>query len=158
MKPANPIPYEPGPPIQPAAALLSWLQSQAAASSERRKRFRLPVVIRFEDSYRLGIASAFIGTSAQDNVSDALRLSLDDTAMSISLLSIVTDLCPKTSDSCAVWLEGFWGSLMDFDLPEFQPLSDAEGEWPFAVLKVGGLVAESETQPVAFVERSSGES
>lgn len=147
MRPKNPVSFIPGLPIKPSSQLLNWLNNEASTTSETRKRLRLPVVIHFEDSYRLALGDSFIGTSDKDRDNDAIFLTLDDTGMGVSLLSTLNDICPKTTNSCAVWLEGYWGSLVDLDLPELSELEeDEEDKWPFAVLKVHELIQEQPEQ------------
>jgi len=149
MRPTNSVSFIPGRPIKPSSQLLNWLNNETQTASGSRKRLRLPVVIYFQDSYRLALGNSFIGTSDQDRDQDTIFLSLSDVAMSISLLSTLRDICPKTVNSCAVWLEGYWGSLIDFDLPELSALREDQGEntkSPFSVLKVHELIQEQPEQ------------
>ena len=95
-----------GPPIDPPAALLEWLEK--TASAEPRPRIRLPVVIRFRDAHRLGLDGGHIGVSPVVTP-DAIQVSLDDSSMGIALLDRVRDACPDEKETqCAVWLEGTW--------------------------------------------------
>lgn len=96
-----------GPPIDPPEALLEWLET--TASAEPRPRIRLPVVVRFKDQHRLGLDGGHIGVSPAATPAE-IKVTLDDTAMGISLLDRVREACPApTETSCAVWLEGTWG-------------------------------------------------
>jgi len=95
-----------GPPIDPPAALLAWLDK--TASAEPRPRIRLPVVVRFRDAHRLGLDGGHIGVSPAIPPG-AIQVSLDDTSMGIALLDRVRDACPDEKQTqCAVWLEGTW--------------------------------------------------
>ncbi|BAZ32202.1 hypothetical protein NIES4074_47040 [Cylindrospermum sp. NIES-4074] len=159
-KPTNPVNFTPGLTIQPSSVLLDWLNNQVKTSSGSRKQLRLPVVIHFQDSYRLAIGDAFVGTSDTDLNKDAIFLSLDDSAMGISLLSRLRNICPQTANTCAVWLEGYWGSLLELELSDFSLLGENQAEitkWPFAVLKVQELVKQPEQgeEMRVFVESPS---
>jgi len=63
MKLTNPVSFIPGLPIKPSSQLLNWLNHEAQTASGSRKRLRLPVVIHFQDAYRLALGDSFIGTS-----------------------------------------------------------------------------------------------
>ena len=96
-----------GPPIDPPAKLLEWLES--TGSAEPRPRIRLPVVVRFRDAHRLGLDGGHIGVSPAI-MPGSIQVRLDDTAMGISLLDRVRGACPDDKQTeCAVWLEGTWG-------------------------------------------------
>ena len=145
MRPTNSVSFIPGPAIKPSNQLLNWLNNETETTSGEKKRLRLPVVIHFQDSYRLGIGDSFIGTSDQNRDDNAIFLSLSDSAMGVSLLSTLRDICPKEGNSCAVWLEGYWGSLIDFDLPELSGRRKDRAKKiksPFSVLKVHELIQE----------------
>jgi len=133
----------PGPPLSPAGPLLEWLEGVKAAAGPR-KLLRLPVVVRFEDDYRLALSEAVVGVSeAAFDDAEALRLKLDDTGMGVSLLEAVKRLC--TGLSCAVWLEGHWGTLLTGPLAR-RALAGAgtDPRHPFAVLRVQGTVGAGE--------------
>jgi hypothetical protein len=147
-KKSTPTNYSAGPAIKPSSKLLNWLNEQATVS-DSRKRFRLPILIRFEDPYRLAICEAFIGAADTDVDKDTIFLSLDDTGMSMSLMSILEDICPQETDACAVWLEGFWGPLLKSDEAESEAKED---NWPFAVLKVDGLQKQDDGKLTAFIQ------
>ncbi|AFZ25552.1 hypothetical protein Cylst_3402 [Cylindrospermum stagnale PCC 7417] len=159
-KPTNRVNFTPELTIKPFSVLLDWLNHQVKTTSGSRKQLRLPVVIRFKDSYRLAIGNAFVGTSDTDLDKDAIFLSLDDTSMGISLLSRLRNICPKNSNSCGVWLEGYWGSLLELDLPDHPLPGENKAEvskWPFTVLKVHELIKQPEQgeQIRVFIESSS---
>lgn len=135
-----------GPSIRPAAALLEWLEQNAVPKGGKRRRVRLPVVVAFEDAYRLAIGKAHVGMSEQDAGAEALPLSLDDTGLSVSLLSRLRDLCPPPQQACALWLEGYWGKLVDDGLPSLDP--PGERRHPFAVLRIVGLVQAGDSPHV----------
>ena len=95
-----------GPPIEPPAGLLAWLDKTGAA--EPRQRIRLPVVVRFADGHRIGLDGGHIGVSPAITPG-AIQVALDDSAMGISLLDRVRQACPDEKQTeCAVWLEGTW--------------------------------------------------
>lgn len=145
MRPTNSVSFIPGPAIKPSNQLLNWLNNETQTTSGSRRQLRLPVVIHFQDSYRLGIGDSFIGASDRHRDDNAIFLSLSDSAMGVSLLSTLRDICPKEVNSCAVWLEGYWGSLIDFDLPELSGRRKDQEEnvkSPFSVLKVHALIEE----------------
>lgn len=158
MKPAQSARFVAGPAIRPSGPLLDWLNDKVAAAPGPRKRVRLPVVVRFEDQYRLAIGEAFIGAAPGAAGDDAIFLSLDDTGMSVALLDILRDRCPKSADACAVWLEGHWGPLVDVPMPDLDLPGEPEDDrkrWPFAVLQVHDLIdakAGGDETPRALVE------
>lgn len=123
--PEPPRTFVPGVPISPGGPLLEWLASAG------RRRLRIPVVIRFESEHRLGIGGAFIGTAGTPATPEAIHLQLEDSAMGISLLDRLRRRCPATSPTCAVWLEGAWGSPLDLGEPPAGPR-----RWPFSVFRL----------------------
>ena len=136
-----------GPAVRPADELLDWLGRNAKDPDGKRRRFRLPVVVSFEDPHRVTLGSAFVGVSLESSGHDALTL--DDGALGISLLERLGELCPEKRASCALWLEGYWGPLV-----EGLPGGNRSGERrTFAVLKVLTLVSQAMGRDVkAFVE------
>lgn len=125
-----------GPALKPAGALLGWL-NQNARRAGKKVRFRLPVAVRFEDEHRLAIGAAHIGTDVGANEADAIELALDDTGLGVALLDTLRQRAPKGQPGLVLWLEGYWGELMDVPLPEFGAASaDGKKRWPFAVLRV----------------------
>jgi hypothetical protein len=110
-KPEPPRNFVDGPPIDPPAKLLEWLEKTATA--EPRRHIRLPVVVRFANQHRIGLDGGHIGVSPAVTP-DSIQVSLDDTAMGISLLDRVRDACPDEKQTeCAVWLEGTWAGGPD---------------------------------------------
>jgi hypothetical protein len=140
-----------GPAIQPADILLGWLRQRASIDKGGRRLFRLPVVVRFADAYRLALGEACVSTSPKDTCDNHLQLQLDDTALGISLLDRVSQHCPKPALSCAIWLEGYFGELLEDVLPKPKPAvaSRPTTKWPFAVMKVEDTtsVEEQPAQP-----------
>ena len=138
-QPANAAQLVPGPPIQPPGPLLEWLGKVKDAPGPR-KLLRLPVVVRFEDEYRLAFGDAVVGVSeAAFDDGQALHVKLDDTGMGVALLTTLKGLCPGAT--CAVWLEGHWGPLVRTRLPGLG--GGGDGRHPFAVLRLHGLVEAS---------------
>jgi hypothetical protein len=158
--PTKPVNFIPVYPIKPFNTLLDWLNSTIQPTSYSRKKLRLPVVIYFQDSYRIAISNTFIGTSDKDRKKDTIFLSLDDSSMGISLLSQLRNICPKTTNSCSLEIEGYWGSLIEFDLPNFSVTTQNQTDvrkWPFTVLKIHKLITQPEpSQEIqVFIESPS---
>lgn len=127
--------------IQPSGTLLDWLNRNARSATGARRLFRLPVVIRFQDEYRLELGDAFVGAAEETMSADPIALSLDTSAMGMSLWSLLNERCPKALIACAVWLDGYWGSSIETGE------SDASWQggvrkWPFTVLRLHGLIEE----------------
>jgi hypothetical protein len=141
MQPSQPVNWVEGPAIEPTGPLLAWLDQNARSAAGKRQLFRLPITVRFQDQYRLGIGAAFIGTADQPG---AVQLKLDDTGMGVSLLSTLRNLCPKDQDRCVLWLAGYWGKLLD--VPD--PLAPPGGKKVFAVLRVGEIVDAAQGAPL----------
>ena len=145
MGSSEPAEFVEGTSIRPADRLLQWLQSEAESESGEQRQFRLPVVVRFDDSYQLGIDSVFIGTSPDALDDTCLFLEVSDHAMGISLTTKLRDLCSKGEEVIAVWLEGYWGEEQDLLLFSEEPDDDAEvagpEAWPFSALAVGERIA-----------------
>lgn len=133
----DPVKTPEGPSIQESEPLLEWLNSNARSASGQPRLFRLPVVISFEDKFRLELGNAFIGVSEERLGENAIELSLDTAAMGISLWSLLNERCPKASISCAVWLDGYWGSAIELDQPQTRKAGE---KWPFAVVRLHGLI------------------
>ena len=137
MKPGPTIDAKAGAPAEPLRAFFEANQKTAAG---QRRLFRVPVALRFEDPSRLAIAAAFVGARLPAAGEDALALQLDDSALGVPLLEQVGRACPKDQPSCAVWLTGHWGALVDGPaLPE-SPEAAGPRRWPFAVVRVGAAV------------------
>jgi hypothetical protein len=134
-KPAN---LAEGPTLQPSAQLLSWLEKNAKDEAGKRRVFRLPVVVRFEDEHRLALGPAYIGVSEESLGVDRVALALDDTGLKTSLLDHLNQRCAKPATGCALWLEGYWGPLVKAG-PSFDP-PGGDKTHPFAVLAVGDLI------------------
>lgn len=148
----QPLNFIPGPAINPSAQLLDWLNQEAEATSSLRKQVRLPVLISFKYSYGFAIGESFIGTSEADRDKNTIFLSLNDRRMNIPLLERLRHTCPTFTTSCVVWLDGYWGTTLS-DLRE-----QKGNKWPFAVVKVHGLVteqAEPNQEITVFIESSS---
>lgn len=138
MTAAAAVKMKEGPATRPSGPLLSWLNENARTAAGKKRRFRLPVAVTFEDEHRLAVGTAHIGAAGPD----AVALALDDTGLSVALLDTLQQRCPKGEPGCTVWLEGYWGELMDAPMPEFgAPSKDGAKRWPFAVLKVHERVA-----------------
>jgi len=132
---AAPGEFVAGPTVGLAAELLAWFKEHAM-SNGKRQRFRVPVVVAFEDKYRLDLGEAFVGGSPDVAKDERLRLDLDDGALGIALLDTVQSRCGEGQMTCSLWLEGYWGPLVE--IPE---LPSPPGAWPFAVLRVGDPIA-----------------
>lgn len=123
--------FEPGPVVGAAAELLTWFKANATTEGKRR-RLRVPVVVAFQDKYRIALGEAFVGGSPDSPVAERLRLDLDDGALGVALLDTVQSRCSDGQMTCSLWVEGYWGPLVE--IPE---LASPGGTWPFAVLSVG---------------------
>lgn len=136
-RPKQPYPpsvTEEGPAIRPSGPLLEWLDRESAGPGERR-RFRLPVVVRY--NARLGFTAAFVGV-ADDPGAEPITLRLDDSAMGRSLIDILEPHCPPDGNGCAFWLEGYWGPFLD---PEPPADPGSPRRWPFSVVRYHGAIA-----------------
>lgn len=140
MTPSPDVPFADGPAIDDQAALRAWL---AAAKADRR-RVRLPVVVVFD---ALGVQKAWIGNGGDAPADGAVLLKLDDTAMGVSLLDRLRQACPART--CAVWLEGTWGPVLEVGgqpalaLPGFDSGPPRE---TFAVRRFVGLADATATR------------
>lgn len=133
MQPSPQIAFSPGPELLPADALRAWLEEQGA--KDPKPMLRLPVVLSFEQGLVMGISRAWIGVLPQPP-DGAVLLRLDDSALGISLPDRVAEHCAPDATTCALWLDGTWGSLLPLLLPE------VPGAPPtFSVRSVRGLIA-----------------
>lgn len=133
MKPKSESKMVAGPAIAPAAALLDWLENEVKPATPR-KRIKLPVVVKM-DEHRVSIVDAWVGGG--EAPADAIRLKLDDTGMGVALKDQLRRKCAAAT--CAVWLEGHWGALVQSG-PQ---LPVPGGKKVFAVLSVGEVVSGS---------------
>lgn len=134
--------FEPGPPLQPAADLRAWLEKESRAPDGQRRRFRLPVTLRFAEG-RLGVAGGALGSAP-----DAITVALDDSALGVSLSDRARVVCSKEGAECTLWLVGYWGPLIQAPGPAFDPAQRAT----FAVLVVAAPVTEADAPLRAWVE------
>ncbi len=103
MTPQPELPWAFGPSTADVAALTQWLERQLAAA-DRPETVRLPVLVE------LGVArSTVAGGRVLTGSKEELALSLDDTALGVSLADRARHACPG-QDRCAMWLEGRWRS------------------------------------------------
>jgi len=116
------------------------LRGQLAASSGRL--LRLPVVVEFDDEYRLAVRRAWLGTGAADPAPSALQLKLDDTSMGVSLLDSLRAACPP-GPRCAVLVDATWGPVLSGmpALPSVGPARDTVAVRRFVGLQPVGTPA-----------------
>lgn len=154
---SEPVSFSVGPPIQPYGTLLGWLNGKTVSDGNSRRMIKLPVCIQ-RSSDVLGLGPAHIGTSPKDLEQGAIRLSLDDSALGVSLFSIFQIRCPEEASYCPFWLEGYWGPLLpssfsdigkasidetfNIDEASAPPSSrfDNKSLFPFAILRVGDVL------------------
>ncbi len=143
MQPAPEISFVPGPDLQPGEILRAWLEDQGARSP--KPMLRLPVVLSFEQGQVMGVSRAWIGVLPEPP-DGSVMLRLDDSALGIPLSDRAREHCAPEAESCALWLEGTWGSLLPLLMPPVL------GEIPtLAVRGVKGLVAPGD-EVRAFVQ------
>lgn len=129
-----------GPRLETAEDLRRWLDENSNKPDGHRRRFRLPVTLRFADEYRLALGAGSIGS---------IEVRLDDTAMQTPLLEAVKRQCPQGQTTCTLWLEGYWGPLINVpNMPSFDP----PGTKHFAVLRVDQAVASNDSDIRAQME------
>jgi|GEM_PF-1633688 len=156
LKPQSPIEYLPGIPIKPRLDALAWLDDNNITLGDYRRYFKIPVTIRFENEYRLHIFQAVIGVHSSNFDNQVIYLSLDDSAMGISLIDHLRHNCEVSNQTCAVWLEGYWGKLIEDlsqEIAEPTTLSLEQKKFPFAVRRFGGLISESDNPAIIYVEK-----
>lgn len=113
-----------GPDIADTPRLLAWLDAHRASGA--KKLLRVPVVVEFDDAYRLGVQRAWIG-NAQTKPEGAVMLDLDDTAMSVAVIDTLRSLCPP-GPTCAIVVDGLWGAVVPMPpLPGDDPSRKAFG-------------------------------
>ena len=154
---AKPMPFKPGPLIQPYDQLLVWLKGLDNPENKTRQLIKLPVCIQYANPDRLGIGTAHIGTSLDDLENGAILLSLDDSALGQSLFSVF-QLRSQNSDYCALWLEGYWGSLLpSLFLGDGSAMPDrrsgGNGPYPFAILRIGDTICSQGTQRASSAQK-----
>lgn len=116
-----------GPSILPAAPLLEWLRARAVGPTGRR-RFQLPVLIHLEP---LGdVDPAHVARTEAELAAAPLALTLDDSALGISLHDRLRSRCPAPATWCALVVEGYWGPLINAGA------APVGAPWTFAVLRV----------------------
>jgi hypothetical protein len=143
VQPVPVVDFVPGPQLLPTADLRAWLDGQGAKAP--RPMLRLPVVLAFDAEPGRGLARAWLGDQPLPR-EDAVLIAPDDGALGISLADRARELCAPDAPTCAMWLDGTWGPLVE--LPGQDP-----GDLPvFAVRSVHGLIAPGETIR-AFIER-----
>jgi hypothetical protein len=137
--------FQPGPALSPSAALLAWLQASAAGGD--RKLLRLPVVINFANPGRFSFGVCWIGTEPAKPgggpPDDAVLIKPDSSGMSVSLVDQVKQKCGDKVMSCALWLDGLWGPLVEGG-PQAPPAAGPT-RWPFAITAVGDVVDPAAT-------------
>ncbi|HIA00481.1 MAG TPA: hypothetical protein EYN66_00960 [Myxococcales bacterium] len=146
MQRQKPVQMRAGPSLEPSNELLKWLNDNPRKSTNTRRMLRLPIVVEFEDDYRLNYERVYIGGTPSQS-GNVVLLDLDDTALGMGLLTQLQRLCPKGQKACALWLEGYWGALVEYDD------DDDDDGMSFSVLKVGNMIdAVSQQVTTIFVE------
>ena len=115
-----------GPSIAPLPELLIWLEANRKTEAGNRRYLRLPVVVIPPTAHALH-NRYFIGVENALPESERIYLQMDDGAMGISFADRLRSL--DLSESPVIWIEGFWGSLLE--MPDKHRL-----ETPFAVRRV----------------------
>lgn len=124
-----------GPSINDAPALTQWMDAQLSA----RRLVRIPVVVEFDDAYRLAVVRAWIGNAGGAPPASAALLKLDDTGMSIALLDQLRTTCPAGANTCPVLLEGRWGTRIDESgMPPLDGVPAGPPQRDFTVLRLVG--------------------
>lgn len=132
--------FESGANVADTAALLTWLRQQAKDGQDRRRLFRVPVVIRFDSPGKLMIDDAAIGVDAAALGADGLHVELDDTTMSVALMDHCRRLCPPKDDVCGLWIHAQVGRALP--MPNLPPIPGAppEAAETLSVRAVEGLI------------------
>jgi hypothetical protein len=136
MQPTPTLSFVPGPELAPTEALRAWLEEQGAR--DPAPMLKLPVVV--ERSFRPlpAIGRAWVGAHAEPP-EGALLLRLDGSTLGIALLDRIAEHCGPREKSCALWIEGNWGSPLPTLLPT------VPGAPPvFTVRNVKGPIAEGD--------------
>ncbi len=149
MKPTDSGNFEAGHPLTPASDLLAWIESNAKTGGARTL-FRLPVVVVFQDEFRMSVSKAFVGSSTDDSGADKLALRLDDGGLGVGLFDQLNNKCDKSAKACAVWLEGHSGPNIDAAMPE--PPGTAPGH-DFAIRKVGDVLSADDAAARAMIAK-----
>lgn len=121
-----------GPALDKPADLLAWFEGDG-----RGRLVQIPVVVTRSP---LGVGPAHIGTRAEAPGPDAVRLELDDGAMSVSLADRLREHC-AAGQPCAVWVEGIWGRTVPM------PPSPGDGH-AFSVRRLVGPVGDGDAARV----------
>ena len=129
--------------IDLSSELKEWLDVNAKTPDGKRTRFLLPVYLQFADAYRLEFSRTVVAVSPEQ-VEQALELKLEDGAMGVSLMDSVLKLCPEGQTSCVVWLEGYWGHLLEMPPGVGTPTGS-----PFSVLRVDHVYDTAGDAPLA---------
>ena len=145
-----------GPSTASAETLRRWLEQQ-------HDSVRLPVMVTLGTA-RSTVAAAQVLTGTKDS----FPLTLDDSALGISLADRARTACPD-ADQCALWLEGTWRNAGLFvtralhavsaeEHPHFAQLEVAEGRLELAAQldKMGSDAPLSERREAADALRLAG--
>ncbi len=114
MQPTPVYSYAPGPELTPTDALRGWLDEQGA--KDPAPMLRLPVVVELAQGAALGVTRAWIGVLPEPP-EGALLIKVDDTTMGVGLADRLDGLCAPEAKTCALWLDGMWGSPLPLLLP-----------------------------------------
>ena len=130
------VQFQKGIALKPDSELLSWLQQESTTESGKRILLKVPVFVKLKNDGLLTVEKAFIGSKKSDEGASSIFLELDDSTLGISLATHLKKHCAAALKGCALWLEGYWGVLLD--------LPRAGGEtWPFTVRKFIGDLSSS---------------
>lgn len=115
-----------GPALAPASSFAAWADAQGAQAT-----VQIPVTVRWSV---LGVEGATV--YAPGAGADAgLALRLDEGALGVPLTDRLRQRCGADAASCAVWLEGRFGSLVT-GAPAGPTPSGADPQRVFTVIKV----------------------
>lgn len=126
--------------------LIEWLNNNFSDIT-KRKILRIPVLVIFEDKYRISIKDVFIVSSYQNIDKNKIRLKIDDSGMGISFIDRIKTICPENKLSCHVWIEGYWGPLLILDKDENKK------ENIFSPLKILRSIKNIESNKNIFYEK-----
>jgi hypothetical protein len=109
MTPFDTTNFVPGPKILPSTQLLKALDK--GKNEAKAPLWKVPIVVTRKSDGMGGVESAFIGVDQTLPEADRIYVKLEDGALGVSLLDRLHQYC-KESESCKLWVAGYWDKPM----------------------------------------------
>lgn len=135
--------------ILPSNAFIRLLEE--SRNSAKRRLWRIPVIVELDGDWRRLIRSAYIGVVADLATEDRIYLSMEDSALGVSLAERMNQYCPN-EHVCRLWVAGYWG-MKEPHFGENPDPHDQIGSTTFSLRAILGSQSASDNSNAEAIAR-----